>query len=190
LVYSQGQCGQFACWTCDGPVDLDYVHVFVDSLDARIDGVKLDDGCTGRIADLQVVQFSGDGVKVAEGAHDLTVTGGEILCLQKQPTVHQDAIQVMGGQNLFFNDLVLDCGRAGEDLIDSNFFVNGQAVSNVVCTGCWLGPGTAHTANLQQSQMSGLRNSTVCKGKFPTLSFTVGPLAVNVVNDNNTIVRC
>ena len=88
------------------------------------DAVHLEDGCTGRIGLLTVTQSVADGVKVAEGAHDLTIGGGTIRCLGKTPNVHQDGIQVMGGARIRFENLTVRCGRPGESLINSNLFIN------------------------------------------------------------------
>ena len=52
----------------------------------RADAVHLEPGCTGRIGRLTVVTSVADGVKVAEGVHDLAVDGGSIRCLAKLPT--------------------------------------------------------------------------------------------------------
>ena len=71
-------------WTCKQKVDLDLVQVTIPR-GAREDAVHLRPGCTGRIGKLVVVQRSGDGVKVAEGVHDLVVGGGSIRCLAKAP---------------------------------------------------------------------------------------------------------
>ena len=70
-----------------------------------------------------VVQRSGDGVKVAEGVHDLTVGGGSIRCLAKAPRFHQDGIQVLGGARITFRELKISCGRRDARLINSNLFI-------------------------------------------------------------------
>ena len=62
-------------------MDLDSVTVTMTAGDRRGgDAVHLEDGCTGRIGKLTVTQSIADGVKVAEGAHDLTIGGGTIRC--------------------------------------------------------------------------------------------------------------
>jgi hypothetical protein len=194
-TYSAGQCSKGFCYTCNTPVDLDEVNIVIDENVVRVDGVKFAAGCTGHIHSFNVTTSSSDALKVAEGAHDLVIDGGTIKCLDKLPTLHQDAIQVMGGSNITFNNMTLDCGRADDDLIDSNFFVNLSGTStvapdHVVCDSCSLGKDTAHTVNLQTSSDSGVRNSTICEGKFPRLSFTKGVDAVNIVDENNTIQAC
>ena len=102
------------------------------------DAVHLEDGCTGRIGLLTVTQSIADGVKVAEGAHDLTIEGGSIRCLAKLPVLHQDGIQVMGGARITFENLNVSCGRPGESLINSNLFIkeSGRSTTpptDVVC---------------------------------------------------------
>src|SRR4051794_38448740 len=71
-------------WVCRGPVDLKSVSVTMTSaITTRRNGdaVHLAPGCTGRIGRLTVITSVADGVKVAEGVHDLAVGGGSIRCL-------------------------------------------------------------------------------------------------------------
>ncbi len=114
-------------WVCDGPVNLDSVTVTMTPAaigDRRNeDAIHLRPGCTGRIGRLTVVQWAGDGVKSAQGVHDLTIGSGSITCLGKAPNLHQDGVQVMGGANIRFSNMTINCGRADDRLIDSNFFV-------------------------------------------------------------------
>ena len=159
------------------------------------DAVQLAPGCTGRIGRIDVTQYAADGVKVAEGAHDLTIGGGSVRCLDKAPPLHQDGVQVMGGTRIAFENLSIDCGRATDSLIDSNFFVNqaGQSTeppTDVVCDHCTLGGWTAHTANIQTSVRSGVTNSTVCVGRYPALTLTLASDAANAVTDGNSIQAC
>jgi hypothetical protein len=184
-------------WVCDGPVNLDAVNVTITpAVDKKNrDAVHLRPGCTGRIGLLNVSNSYGDAVKVAEGAHDLTIAGGTIQCPAKAPTLHQDGVQVMGGQRITFQNMVIDCGRAADSLIDSNFFVNqaGQSTappSDVVCDHCTLGGWTAHTTNIQTSVRSGIRNSTLCVGRFPKLTVTIATNAVDAVNSGNVVKPC
>jgi hypothetical protein len=186
-------------WVCDGPVNLDSLTVTITEAMAsdrsNSDGVHLRPGCTGRIGRLVVTDSAGDAVKVAEGVHDLTVAGGTIRCPAKAPKLHQDGVQVMGGQRITFQNMSIDCGRQADSLIDSNFFVNraGQSMtapSDVVCDGCTLGGWTAHTINIEESLRSGVRNSTLCVGRFPKLTTTFGAGAVAPVNTGNRITTC
>jgi len=186
-------------WTCTSKVDLDLVKVTMTR--AVIGNRKLEDavhlrnGCTGRIGRLEIVQWAADGVKIAQGAHDLTVGGGSIRCLGKAPTLHQDGIQALGGARITFHDLTIDCGRQQDRLIDSNFFVNEagkstQPPTDIVCDGCWLGGWAAHTVNLQTSVRSGVTDSTLCVARFPKLTFQVGSGAVDPVRTRNRILQC
>lgn len=188
-TYSEGECAKNFCWTCDGPVDLESVYLNIDQNTIRDDGAKFTENCTGTIQSLTIITQASDGLKVA-GAHDLIVNGGSIKCLSKLPTLHQDAVQVMGGSNLTFNNMTLDCGRESDSLIDSNFFVNCSGActtppDHVICDVCYFGPWAASTVNLQASSDSGITNSTICQGKF--FGFRKGSDAVNSVNQGNDI---
>jgi hypothetical protein len=182
-------------WVCNGPVDLDSVTVTIDQSSSARDGVHLRDGCTGRIGQLVVNQSVGDGVKVAQGVHDLAIDGGSVRCFAKRPVMHQDGIQVMGGTRITFRNLTVDCGRAGEQLINSNLFIKqaGRSIdppTDVICVDCVLGGGAAHTVNIQTSVRSGVESSTLCTAKYPKLTLTVGAGAVDPVNAGNTVGSC
>jgi hypothetical protein len=136
-----------------------------------------------------------DGVKVADGVHDLVVGGGSIRCLAKAPTLHQDGMQVMGGARITLNGLRIDCGRTNDTLVNSNLFINraGKSVApptDVVCVSCLLGGGAAHTVDIQDSVRSGVVSSTLCTAKYPKLTLTVGTGAVTPVTTGNTIGSC
>jgi hypothetical protein len=185
-------------WTCRGPVDLDSVSVtMTTAISSRrgADAVHLEPGCTGRIRHLQVLTAAADAVKVAEGVHDLAVDGGSVVCTAKLPTMHQDGIQVMGGERITLRALSVDCGRPGESLINSNLFINQsgrstKAPTDVVCVDCFLGGAAAHTANIQNSVRSGVVSSRLCTAKYPKLTLTVGPLAVDPVDSDNVLGAC
>jgi hypothetical protein len=157
--------------------------------------VHLRPGCTGRIGRLEVTQRSGDGVKVAEGVHDLTVEGGTIRCLDKAPRVHQDGIQAMGGMNITFHGLSIDCGRRDTRKINSNLFIkkSGKSVlppTDVVCEECSFGAWAAHTVSVQTSIRSGVVRSTLCVGRFPRLTLDVGSGAVDPRVSDNEVRQC
>ena len=91
--------------------------------------------------------------------------------------------------------LSINCGRSGESLINSNLFINQAGRSthpptDVVCVDCFLGGAAAHTANIQNSVRSGVVSSTLCTAKYPKLTLTVGPLAVDPVDSGNTLGTC
>src|SRR5262249_39985268 len=139
------------------------------------DAVHLESGCTGTIRKVIVTQYVGDGIKVAEGAHDLTIESGTIRCLAKAPTLHQDGIQVMGGEGITFHALAVDCGRPGERLINSNLFIRqgGRSTvppTDVVCDACTFGGYAAHTVSIQDSIRSGVKDSSICEARYPRLT--------------------
>lgn len=186
-------------WVCSGPVDLDSVSVTMNAaaVVSRFtrDAVHLQPGCTGRIGRLDVTTSIADGVKIAGGVHDLTIGGGKIRCLAKLPTLHQDGVQVMGGEHVTMQGLSIDCGRQGESLINSNLFISMAGVAttpptDVVCDACSFGGGAAHTVSVQQSIRSGVQDSTLCQAKYPALTLTIGSLAVDPVNVDNTLKDC
>lgn len=186
-------------WTCTGHVDLDLVRVTMSPQSvgrrSQEDAIHLRPGCSGSIGKLEVDQWAGDGVKVAQGVHDLTVDGGSVRCHAKAPRLHQDGIQVLGGRNIVFRGLSIDCGREDARLVNSNLFIKqaGRSTSpptDVVCDGCSLGGWAAHTADIQTSVGSGLRDSTLCEARFPRLTLTIGPGASTPVNSGNRIRRC
>src|SRR4051794_4113446 len=186
-------------WICRGPVNLDSVTVTITSAPTGghrpPDAVHLAPGCTGRIGRLTVRQWAADGVKAAQGVHDLTIGGGTIRCLAKAPGLHQDGIQIMGGRSIHMHRLTVDCGRPDGTLINSNLFIKRAGRStlpptDVVCDQCTFGGGTAHTVSVQSSIRSGITNSVVCTGKFPKLTFAIGPDAVTPVDSGNTVVPC
>jgi hypothetical protein len=185
-------------WVCRGPVDLKSVSVRMTSaITTRRNGdaVHLAPGCTGRIGRLTVVTSVADGVKVAEGVHDLAVGGGSIRCLAKLANLHQDGMQVMGGARITLHGLRIDCGRPRDSLINSNLFIKraGRSLrppTDVVCVDCSLGGSAAHTASIQASVRSGLVDSTLCAAKYSKLTLTIGRNAVDPVDVRNAIDAC
>lgn len=185
-------------WVCSGPVDLDSVTVtMTPSYPSRRggDAVHLESGCTGRIGKLTVTTSIADGVKIGDGAHDLTIGGGSVRCLAKLPRLHQDGIQAMGGTRITFRKLTIDCGRSGERLINSDLFIKkaGRSLrppTRVVCVDCYLGGSAAHTVSIQRSVRSGVRSSTLCSAKYPKLTLDVGPQAVDPVTAGDSVGTC
>jgi len=185
-------------WVCSGPVDLDSVTVrMTPSYPSRRggDAVHLESGCTGRIGKLTVTTSIADGVKIGDGAHDLTIGGGSVRCLAKLPRLHQDGIQAMGGTRITFRKLTIACGRSGERLINSDLFIKkaGRSLrppTDVVCVDCYLGGSAAHTVSIQASVRSGVRSSTLCSAKYPKLTLDVGPQAVDPVTAGDSVRTC
>jgi hypothetical protein len=123
------------------------------------------------------------------------IGGGSIRFLAKLPVVHQDGVQVMGGDRITFNRLQIDCGRAGQRLINSNLFIKQSgrslaAPTDILCVHCLLGEEAAHTVDIQSSARSGLVGSRICVAKYPNLSLTIGAGAVDPVDRRNTIGSC
>jgi len=185
-------------WVCSGPVDLDSVTVtMTPNYPSRRggDAVHLEAGCTGRIGKLTVTTSIADGVKIGDGAHDLTIGGGSVRCLAKLPTLHQDGIQAMGGARITLRNLTIDCGRSDERLINSNLFIKkaGRSLeppTDVVCVDCYLGGSAAHTVSIQASVRSGVRSSTLCSAKYAKLTLDVGPQAVDPVTAGDSVGTC
>ena len=173
-------------WVCGGKVDIDRLEVTVRHAD--IDAVQFGPGCTGRIGELDVTQYRQDGVKVAEGAYDLVVETGTVECLGKKDGAHQDGVQALGGERITFKELRIDCPSA----TNSAFFVRQGGISenpptDVVCDSCFF-RGGAYTVRVNESLRSGIRNSTVCNGKFGAVKFLDG--ARLPVDEGNRIVTC
>lgn len=181
-------------WVCSGPVNLDSVTVTMNA-DAtgplqgagNTDAVHIHSGCTGRIGKLTVVQYLGDGIKVGQGAHDIVVEGGSVRCYGHAPGKHQDGVQVMGGSNILFKQLDVQCQTAN----NAAFFLNqgtnsSQAPSGVICDACVLSGGGI-TVRIYHSVGSGVRNSVIVAGHLSPLRIDKVS-AVNPVDVNNTIL--
>jgi hypothetical protein len=158
-------------WICRGPVDLTSVSVTFDqnvpdvsATPGSHDAVHLGSGCTGRIGRLTVVQYHGDGVKVGGGAHDLHIDGGSIRCYGHDVGKHQDGIQAMGGTNVTFSHMDVQCDSSN----NAAFFVNRGTNSPefptaVTCQFCFL-EGGGITVRIGNSIDSGVEDSTIVAG--------------------------
>lgn len=151
-----------AGYRCTGPINVDLLRVTSPPGDA----LTLGTGCTGRIGRVEITQFTTDGIKVSNAstnaAHDLVIESGFVRCPGIADGAHQDGIQVMGGRNLLFKNLHVDCQG------HSNFFVNrggGGATTptNVVCENCRLDDGGADPSSVINAVNSGLRNTVGCR---------------------------
>lgn len=180
-------------WTCTGPVALTSVSVTITKNLAaplrgqgNVDAVHFHSGCTGTIGKLTVVQYQGDGIKVGQGAHDLVVQSGSVSCFDHAPGKHQDGVQVMGGSNIVFRNLDVQCQSSN----NSAFFINqgtssSEMPSHVVCDGCFLSGGGI-TVRIYRSVASGVQNSTIVAGHLSPLHINKGS-AVDPIDTNNTI---
>jgi hypothetical protein len=132
--------------------------------DANRDAIHIDDGCTGTLH-IAIYTESRDGMKVHDGAHDLIIKGS-VQCNGKQGIVHQDGAQVMGGTNITFQGLQVDCPTGNNGGIFWDPGLGLQSIpKNVVCDGCNLRNGNA-AINLGKNGSigCGARNSTLHLG--------------------------
>ena len=126
-------------WHCRSSVDLAVVRVVLHG--QRQDAVHIDRGCKGTIGRLEIVGNGrglgpgGDGVKVHDGAHDLTILGGFIDCGAKRKGKHQDAIQAMGGRNVVFRNLTSSHCANSFMFINSGRHRRGMP-TDIRCIGC------------------------------------------------------
>jgi hypothetical protein len=173
-------------WTCRGYVNLDLVKVTLRNDGG--DGIHLREDCHGRIGRIEVDTWIADGLKVnapAPAAHDLVVDGGYIRCHDREGSVHQDGVQVMGGSRLTFRNLEINCTSG----TNSTFFVqaaNGGRPTDIVCENCFFGSGTASTMRIEESTRSGARNTLVCPGRY--FDIYIENSAQQPVNDNNRVL--
>jgi hypothetical protein len=176
-------------FVCTGPVDLDLVKVTMRTYRGGdggpgVDAIVLDPGCTGRIGQIEVDTWLGDGVKVRVGpgaAHDLSIGGGYVRCHAVQGSIHQDGVQAGAGERITFRKVAIDC------LGNSNFYTTGWGgghADSIVCEGCALGPNSASTLYTNaRSERSGARDSVVCQGRHPQFTFRLAsPTSINLGN--------
>jgi hypothetical protein len=181
-------------WVCRSAVDLESVTVTMNQNGKALptrgagndDAVHLSHGCTGNIGKITIVQYRGDGIKVGWGAHDLTIGGGSIRCLGRDPGKHQDGIQVMGGQRVTFSGIDDQCLTSN----NSAFFVNKgttsqELPSDIVCNRCYL-KGGGITVRIGNSVRSGVRDSTVVAGHISPRR--ISPSAVDPVWLANSVL--
>jgi hypothetical protein len=173
-------------WQCRGPVDLDLVKVTMRT--TVDDAVRLDQNCSGRVGRIEVETWTGDGIKIQNRgtvAHDLVIESGYVKCHAIYGEYHQDGLQAMGGARITLRGVRIDC------LGNSNFFLSrgGSGAStptDIVCEGCALGPNAGQTLFFAPSLRSGLRNSTICTGRFRAIR--VEPGAEAMVNEGNKVL--
>lgn len=109
-------------------------------------------------------------------AHDLVVEGGYVRCTGHPEDVHQDGIQVLGGERVTFRGLVVWCsdpaGGFGEGVASSALISIGGAgastPTDVVIERSVMGPGTANGVYVETAIRSGLRDSVACPDFTPT----------------------
>lgn len=171
---------------CTGNVDLDLVRVTMRT--ALDDAIRLEENCTGRIGRVEVETWTADGISVQNRgavAHDLVIESGYVKCHAVVEGAHQDGVQVMGGRDLTFRGLRIDC------LGNANFFLaeggsEASTPTDVVCEGCVLGPNSSQTLFYADSVRSGARQTTICTGR--SRAVRVEPGAEAIVEDGNTVL--
>jgi hypothetical protein len=174
-------------WTCTGPVNYDLVKVTMRV--GTSDAIHLRENCSGRIGRIEVQTWAADGLKINAPdpvAHDLVIGGGYIRCYGKgDPDIHQDGIQVMGGERITLRNLEVNCNSNpnGQLFISA---ANGGDPTDIVCESCFFGKGAATTLRVERSLRSGARNTTVCEGRYHDILFESG--AQQPVNQNNTVI--
>ena len=152
-------------------------------------------GCTGRIGKLVVVQRSGDGVKVAEGVHDLVVGGGSIRCLAKAPRLPPGRDPGAGRRAHHLpraEDLVRPPRRTADQLEPLHQAGRRSRLPprDVVCESCSFGGWAAHTVSVQTSVRSGVTDSTLCVARFPQFTLAVGDGARDPRLSGNQVRQC
>ena len=186
-------------WVCNGPVDLDSVTITMTPAAignrADEDAIHLAPGCTGRIGQINVTQWAGDAVKATEGVHDLTIGGGASAVSARRRTCTRTASRSWAARTSRSATSASTAAAPSDNLINSNLFIkragrSTEPPTDVVCDHCSFGGGTAHTVNIESSIRSGVVNSTVCVGKFPRLTLTIGADAIAPLNAGNTIANC
>ena len=182
------QTGQ---WTCNGPVDLDLVKI--TSTNGSADALRLGAGCTGTIRRIELEGPMADGIKIQNGssnaAHDLVIGGGYVSCGPAAAGVHQDGMQGMGGRNVVFRNLVIDClGGGGGNFFPAKGGSGATTPTNIVCEHCALGPKHPNNVQIQESVNSGIRNSLICRPQSGRDAVQIGPNTPGAVNTNNLVV--
>lgn len=172
-------------WYCGGRVDVDRLEVTVRNVNT--DAIHLGRGCTGRIGEIVVVQYRRDGVKVSGGAHDVVVEKGTIECRDQKLGSHQDGVQVMGGKRITFRDLRVDCKTRSSGFFVRQGGTSGELPTDVVCEGCHL-TGGSYSVRVNESVRSGVRNSTICSGRFGAVKILEG--AVDPIDVGNRLITC
>lgn len=195
-IYSSdlSSCSQFTCYTCKSNINIDQLEIYVNSPDVKTDGVKFARGCSGRIGNLVVKTNSGDAIKIADGASNLTIENSTISCDGRYGSVHQDGVQVMGGNNIKFTNYKITCPSGAFQKLDhSGVFFNGNPPpTDVVLSNGYIGSAGA-TVDIGYSVRSGVKDSTVCPSvtvktpiRIPSSPSGGNPPAVNPITNPNT----
>jgi len=176
-----------ACWYCTGPVDLDSVTITIDQQVVE-EGARLGPGCTGRIGKLTIVTQGSDGVKVVDGAHDLTIGSGSVTCGipagMNNIDTDQYGIRAWGGNRITFAGMNVNCQAkttSGSYASRVELFINqspkwtaatdAQKPTKVLFVNGCLSSGPQKTVTLGTSLQSGVATSVV----YPFITPNQGP---------------
>ena len=159
------------------------------------DAIHLEPGCTGPDRHLDVLTSAADAVKVAEGVHDLAIDGGSVVCTAKLADHAPGRDPGDGRERITLRGLSINCGRSGQSLINSNLFINQRGTVDQSADRRRLRrllPRRLRGAHGEhpESVRSGVVSSTLCTAKYPKLTLTVGPIAVDPVDSGNTLDTC
>ena len=178
-------------WVCDRAVDIDLLKITMNN--GSQDALVLATNCTGRIDRVEIEGPMADGIKVqnnsVNAAHDLVIGGGYVSCGQAAPGVHQDGMQAMGGRNIRFENLVIDClGGGGGNFFPARGGSGATTPTSIVCVRCAFGPRHPNNVQIQTSNNSGIVDSLVCRPTSGRDPIMIGSSAVNPINENSLIV--
>jgi hypothetical protein len=183
-------------WHCTSAQNATPVTVVIDNKQ-HIDGAHLDAGCTGSIV-VDITTNGADGIKIHNGAHDLTITG-MITCIDKKDIVHQDGVQAMGGQHVLLGStlvpgaLVINCPTGN----NGGLFINAGKGATTYPTDVVADHAVIYERNAPvniggHSISSGVRNSVLHHGDSPASPddcIRIDPAAQTPVNENNSCVN-
>lgn len=191
----------FKCGDYPQPLDLDLVKVtLTENYDRRFThAVGLRGKCTGRIGRLEVDTSIGTGVMVGKGAQNLSIEDGYIRCwdrrraAQRRHDLHQDGVIAMGGLDVTFHGVEIDCRSSNHAAM---YFARGRGgakeptegdwPTRVVCDGCTLS-ARGQLVDIHASIQSGARNSIfACKPHLFKVRAT--DEAIDPVNENNSLL--
>jgi hypothetical protein len=185
-------------WTCPGQVNMQSVSVSISANSPATDAVKLANGCTGYIGHIDVTQWKGDGIHIAN-AHDLVIGSVTIRCYGHAPLKHQDGIQVLGGQRVTINNADVGCYSANNSQVWINDGSGGAGPGGVPTDVVFVGgrfqgyynngeygPGGSYGVSIGSSVRTGFRNAVICPNAHTGRQLNIGS-ATAPVDDNNSL---
>jgi hypothetical protein len=186
-------------WTCNTSVNLSLVKI--TNPPGGAGALILGTGCTGNIARIEITGVvNTDAIKVqnssTNAAHDLTIGGGYALCSGPATDgTHQDGMQGMGGRNITFRNLAIDCyGGGGGNFYPGRGGGGATMPTALICDHCAIGPRHRTGVAISTSVGSGVQNSLLCKPeRFGTSgqsrAIIIDGTAQSPVNVNNTLAN-